>query len=161
MRHGPFPGAGPHRPLEPLPLPELLENKVASQAAEIERLLRENQRLAGTHAAMRQEIGANQQEMQRIKSHIGSIRTESDIQIRGLLEKIRKMEDDIHAGEMVKKELQQAHKEAQTLIIRRQELTGEIQLLTEELQKASGNNKRLPELIAELDGLRQEHQKLR
>lgn len=164
MRHGPVPGAlGPaaHHPLEHLPLPELLENKMASQAAEIEKLLMENRRLAATNEGMRQEIGANQQEAQRIKSHIGSIRTEADIQVRGLVEKIRKMEDDIRAGEMVKEELQQAHKEAKSLIITRQELSSEIQVLTEELQKTSGGGKRFPELLAELDVLRQEHQKLR
>lgn len=165
MRDGPFPGAlrpaGPQRPLEPLPPHELLERKMAAQAAEIETLLRENQKLAATHAGMREEIVANQQEMQRIKSHVGSVRAESDIQVRGLLEKIRKMEDDIHAGEMVKKELQQAHKEAQSLFARRQELTGELQILTEELQKASANDKSLPELLTDLDVLRQEHQKLR
>ncbi|ONK70505.1 uncharacterized protein A4U43_C05F34400 [Asparagus officinalis] len=165
MRHGPFPGelrpADPRRPLEPLPPPELLENKIASQAAEIERLLRENQRLATTHVAMRDEIGANQQEIHRIKSHIGSIRTESDIQVRGLMEKIRKAEEDIRAGEIVKKELQEAHKEAQSLMTKRQELASEIQVLTEELQKISGGDKKMPELLAQLDGLRQEHQKLR
>lgn len=33
----------------------------------------------------------------RIKSHIGIIRAESDIYVKGLLAKIMKMEDDIHA----------------------------------------------------------------
>lgn len=158
MRHGPVPG---HRPLEPLPPPELLENKIAAQAAEIERFIVENRRLAATNEDMRQEIGANQQEMQRIKSHIGSIRTETDIQVRALVEKIRKLEDDIRAGDMVKEELQQRHKEAKSLIVARQELTGEIQHLTEQLQKPTGDSKRLPELLRELDGLREEHKKLR
>lgn len=164
MRHGPVPGAlGPavHRPLEPLPHPELLEGKIAAQAAEIEGLLRENRRLAENNENMRQQIGANQQELQRIQSHIGSIRTESDIQARGLVEKIRKMEDDIRAGETVKEELLKAHNEAKSLVLTGQELTGDIQRLTEELKKASGDGKRLPELLPELDGLRQEHQKIR
>lgn len=165
MRHGPFPGglvpAAPHRPLEPLPLPELLEKKMAVEAAEAARLLRENQRLAAAHVALREDLIVTQKEMQRIDAHIGSIQAESDIQIRGLLEKIGKMESDIRASEMVKKELQQAHIEAQSLFTVRQELTAEIQLVTEELQKIQADGKRLPELNVELDGLRQEHQKLR
>ncbi|CAB4291041.1 unnamed protein product [Prunus armeniaca] len=49
MRHGPLPGLGRspgHRPFEALPRPELLENKIAYQAAEIKQLTGDNHRLA-------------------------------------------------------------------------------------------------------------------
>lgn len=42
------------------------EQKLASQQAEIQRLLTENQRLAITHVALRQELAAAQQEAQRV-----------------------------------------------------------------------------------------------
>lgn len=163
MRHGPLPGPGPadHHPREALLPPEHLEKKVAIQEAEMERIARENQRFAESNVAMRQELVATQKEMQRVQAYLGSIHTESDIQIRGLLEKIGKLEDDIHSGDAVKKELQQAHLEAQNLITVRQELSAEIQLVTEELQKSTAGFKKLPEMHSELDGLRQEHQKLR
>ncbi|CAK7322526.1 unnamed protein product [Dovyalis caffra] len=45
-----------------------------------------------------QPFVAAQQEAQRFKAHIRSIQTESDIQIRVLLDKIAKMEKDIRAG---------------------------------------------------------------
>uniref|UniRef100_A0A5B7C244 Protein FLX-like 4 n=1 Tax=Davidia involucrata TaxID=16924 RepID=A0A5B7C244_DAVIN len=158
MRHGPFPG---HRPMEPLPPPELLENKVAVQRAEIERLAGDNHRLAATHVTLRQDLVAAQQEIQRLRAHIRSIQTESDIQIRVLLDKIAKMEVDMRAGESVKKDLQLAHMEAQSLVKTRQELTAQIQQATEELDKAHADVKKLPEMHAELDNLRQEHQRLR
>ncbi|XP_059637572.1 protein FLX-like 4 [Cornus florida] len=159
MRHGPFPTG--HRPMEPLPPPELLENKMAVQLEEIERLVEDNRRLAATHVALRQDLVAAQQEIQRLRAHIRSIQTESDIQIRMLLDKIAKMEVDIRAGESVKKDLQQAHMEAQSLVTARQELTAKIQRATEELDKAHADIKKLPEMHAELDSLRQEHQRLR
>lgn len=163
MRHGPLPGPGPagHHPREALLPPEHLEKQVAIQEGEMERIARENQRFAESNVAMRQELVATQKEMQRVQAYLGSIHTESDIQIRGLLEKIGKLEDDIHSGDAVKKELQQAHLEAQNLITVRQELSAEIQLVTEELQKSTAGFKKLPEMHSELDGLRQEHQKLR
>ncbi|CBI34195.3 unnamed protein product, partial [Vitis vinifera] len=71
------------------------------------------------------------------------------------------MEGDIRAGEHVKKELQQAHIEAQSLVTARQELTTQVQQATQELQKANADVKRLPELHAELDSMGQEHQRLR
>ncbi|XP_010268400.1 PREDICTED: protein FLX-like 4 [Nelumbo nucifera] len=163
MRHGPFPGLGPpagQRVLEPLP-PELLENKLAVQAAEMERLARENHRLADTHVTLRQELVATQQEMQRLQAHIGSLKTESDIQIRVLLEKIAKMEAEVRVGESIKKDLQQAHMEAQSLITARQELSAQIQQTTQELQKTHAEVKKLPEMHEKLDSLRQEHQRLR
>ncbi|KAJ7979550.1 Protein FLX-like [Quillaja saponaria] len=163
MRHGPFPGLGPaagHRPLESIP-PHLLENKIAVQETEIERLAGDNHRLAATHVSLKQEFVAAQQEVQELKAHIRSIQTESDIQIRVLLDKITKMEAEIRAGESVKKDLQWADIEAQSLAAARQELTGQIQQATQELQKARLDVKSLPDLQDELDSLRQEHQRLR
>ena len=164
MRHGPFPGSGHTvglRSLETAPHPDIAENKMLAQVAEIERLAGDNHRLAATHGALRQELVAAQHEISRIKAQIRSIETESDIQIRVLMERIAKMEGDIRAGEHVKKELQQAHIEAQSLVTARQELTTQVQQATQELQKANADVKRLPELHAELDSMGQEHQRLR
>ncbi|KAJ0091525.1 hypothetical protein Patl1_14435 [Pistacia atlantica] len=158
LRHGPFPG---RRSLEPLPPPGLLEDKIAVQAAEIEQLAGDNHRLAASHVSLRQELAAAQQEIPRLKAHIRSIHAESDIQIRVLLSKIAKMEDNIRAGESVKKDLQQAHIEAQNLVRARQELTVKLQEVSQELQRARLDVKSLPDLHAELDSLRQEHQRLR
>ncbi|PQQ13685.1 protein FLX-like 4 isoform X1 [Prunus yedoensis var. nudiflora] len=164
MRHGPLPGFGPppgHRSFEALPRPELLENKIAYQAAEIKQLTGDNHRLAATHVDLRQDLLAAEEEVQRLKAHMRSIQTESDIQMRALLDKIAKREADIEAGEGVKKELQKAHMEAQTLVAERQELTIQIRQATEELQKARLDVEKLPGLHAELDSLRREHHRLR
>ncbi|XP_045816249.1 protein FLX-like 4 [Trifolium pratense] len=139
----------------------VLENKLAAQEAEIERLAGDNHRLANTHKALRDALVAAAQDVQKIKSHIRSTQTESDIQIRVLLDKIAKMEVDIRASDTVKKELQQAHIEAQNLAASRQELSAQIQLATHELKKAIGDVKCLPDCHAELDSLVQEHQRIR
>ncbi|XWS70886.1 hypothetical protein CRYUN_Cryun03dG0087800 [Craigia yunnanensis] len=150
-----------HGALEPLPPPELLENKIASQAAEIERLAGDNDRLAGSQVALREDLVAARHEALKLKEHIRSIQTESDIQIRVLQEKIAKMEADIQVGESVKKEFQQAHIEAQNLVKVRQELMAQLQQASQELVKTRADVKSLPELHAELEGLRKEHQRLR
>lgn len=144
-----------------LPPPDHMESKIAAQVVEIERLTRENRRLAGTHMSLRQDLVSTQQEMQRLEAHMGSIQTESDIQIRMLLEKIKKMEADIRAGESMNIDLQQAHKEAQSLVATREELASEIQQATQELRKAHTEFEQLPELHVELNKLRQEHRMLR
>ncbi|KAK9937720.1 hypothetical protein M0R45_014492 [Rubus argutus] len=164
MRHGPLPGLG-HAPgyrlLEPLPRPELLENKIAYQAAEIKQLAGDNHRLAATQVDLRQDLVAAEEEVQTVKAHMRSIQTESDIQMRALLDKIAKKEAEIIAGEGVKKELQKAHMEAHSLVEARKELRIRIRQANDELQKARVEVKKLPDLHGELDSLRQEHQRLR
>ncbi|EXB94894.1 hypothetical protein L484_023002 [Morus notabilis] len=60
VRHGTVPGSSPlvvgHRPLEIIHHPELLETKIAAQAAEIKTLVGDNQRLAATHVVLREEL---------------------------------------------------------------------------------------------------------
>lgn len=155
------PGAIRRGPLEPLPPTELLESKIASQAVEIERLARDNHRLAATHVSMREDLVTARHEYQKLKEHIRSVQNESDIQIRVLQEKIAKMQADIQVGERVKKELQQAHIEAQNLVKARQELMAKLQQASQELTKTHADVKSLPELHAELEGLKKDHQRLR
>ncbi|XP_021319478.1 LOW QUALITY PROTEIN: polyglutamine-repeat protein pqn-41 [Sorghum bicolor] len=165
MHHGSF-AAGKlssHSPLQSSSTLEMLENKLAMQTAEVEKLIMENQRLASSHVVLRQDIVDTEKEMQMIRTHLGEVQTETDLQIRDLLERIRLMEADIHSGDAVKKELHQVHMEAKRLITERQMLTLDIENVIKELQKlsASGDGKSLPELLAELDGLRKEHHNLR
>ncbi|KAM0880816.1 hypothetical protein ACQ4PT_033327 [Festuca glaucescens] len=165
MRHGAFSTASlsARQPLEPSPatILEILENKLAALTGEAEKLIRENQRLASSHVVLRQDIVETEKEMQMIRSHLGDVQVETDMHIRDLVERIRLMEADIQAGDAVKKELHQVHMEAKRLITERQMLTSEIEIVTKELQKFPVDNSNLPELVAELDGLRKEHHNLR
>ncbi|CAN6449663.1 unnamed protein product [Victoria cruziana] len=127
----------------------------------MERLARENQRLAATHVTLRQDLVVVQKELQRLELHAGSVKAEREHQIKGMLDKMMKMEADLREGEAIKAELQQAHREAQSLIGLRQELNARIQQLTQELQKMHADIQQLPSMHKELEGLRQEHQRLR
>ncbi|KAL6520683.1 hypothetical protein OROMI_032243 [Orobanche minor] len=146
---------------EQLPLPVLLENKLESQSAEIERLARDNRTLASSHLALRQDLLSAKREAEKVKDHIGSIQNEGDIEIRILLDKIAKMESDIRDAENIKRELQEARVEARDLMTERLELTSKIQQATLELENSHANVKKLPEMHAQLDSLMQEHDKLR
>ncbi|KAL5214417.1 hypothetical protein ABZP36_003569 [Zizania latifolia] len=153
MRDGSFPASATTL--------DILENKLAAHTAEAEKLIRENQRLASSHVVLRQDIVDTEKEMQMIRAHLGDVQAETDMQIRDLVQRMRLMEADIQAGDAVKNELHRVHMEAKRLIAERQMLTVEIDKVTKELHKLSVDNKNLPELLAELDGLRKEHQSLR
>ncbi|RYR60311.1 hypothetical protein Ahy_A04g017390 isoform C [Arachis hypogaea] len=118
------PHPGPFSPFDMLPPPQVMEQKFATQHVEMQRLATENQRLAATHGTLRQELAAAQHELQMLHLQIGTVKAEREQQIRGMLEKIGKMEAELQTAEPIKHELQQARAEAQSLVVSREELIG-------------------------------------
>ncbi|KAH7405036.1 hypothetical protein KP509_15G054300 [Ceratopteris richardii] len=165
---GPIPDGlrvGGLRPMGPgmdgLPPPLVLEEKVAMQHQEIQRLLTENQRLAATHVALRQELAATQQEVQRLQAALRNVQGEKEAQLRGLAEKSTRMEQELRAMEPLKLDLQRAQADAQKLLIARQELTAQVQQLTQDMQRARSDTQQVPAMKSEIDGLRAEIQRAR
>ncbi|KAE8684685.1 Sarcolemmal membrane-associated protein, putative isoform 2 [Hibiscus syriacus] len=130
------PGPFPH--FDMLPPPEIMEQKLAAQHVEMQKLGTENQRIAATHGTLRQELAAAQHELQ-----------------------ISKMEAELKAAEPVKKELQLAHSEAQNLVLAREELLSKMHQLNQEVQRAHVDVQQIPALMAELESVRQEYQHCR
>ncbi|MED6147148.1 hypothetical protein PIB30_117498 [Stylosanthes scabra] len=155
------PHPGPFSPFDMLPPPQVMEQKLATQHVEMQRLATENQRLAATHGTLRQELAAAQHELQMLHLQIGTVKAEREQQIRGMLEKIGKMEAELQAVEPVKHELQQARAEAQSLVVSREELIGKAQQLNQELQRIHADVQQIPALMTELEHLRQEYQHCR
>ncbi|KAI5069418.1 hypothetical protein GOP47_0015719 [Adiantum capillus-veneris] len=167
---GPIPGpealrVGPGmRPIGPgmdVPPGLIMEEKIATQHQEIQRLLTENQRLAATHVALRQELAATQQEVQRLQQGLRNIQAEKEAQFRGIAEKSSRMEQELRALEPLKMDLQRAQADAQKLLLTRQELTSQVQQLTQDMQRARTDAQQVPAMKAEIDGLRQEIQRAR
>lgn len=151
------PGMHPFPHLDMLPPPEIMEQKLAAQHVEMQKLASENQRLAATHGTLRQELAAAQHELQILHAQIGAVKSEREQQSRNLEEKIGKMENDLKAAEPVKLELQQAHTEAQNLVLARDELMSKIHQMGQDLQRVGVDVQQLPALMSELDNLRQEY----
>ncbi|XP_060171657.1 protein FLX-like 4 [Lycium barbarum] len=133
-----------------------------AQAAELEQLAGDHHRLAATYVALKQDLSAAHREVEKLKEHIRSSRTESDIQIRLLLDKIAKMDQvDLRTVESLRKDVEEAHLEARELVTANMELSGKIHHVMQELEKARADVKKLPEMHTELDTLKKDHQKLR
>ncbi|CAM8888764.1 unnamed protein product [Rhodiola kirilowii] len=161
MRHGSIPGTESSGQRSSASKSIELAEKISVQEAEINRLDGENRRLASTQVVLRQELVDAQQEIQGAEALIRSIRTEGDLQIRILLDKTAKMELDIRSGPILRKELQQAHAEAQNLVAAIQDLTTNIHIATRELEKSNVDVSVLPELLTEYESLKEEQQLLR
>lgn len=156
MHHGLPPG-----PFDLMPPPQVMEQKLASQHGEMQRLATENQRLAATHGVLRQELAGAQHELQMLHAHVGSLKADREQQMRGVIDKIAKMEAELKKAEPLKMELQQARGEAQNLVVARDELMAKAQHLNQEIQRVHADVQQIPALISELDRLRQEYQHCR
>lgn len=137
------------------PHPAVFE-ELDMQQHEIHRLVAENHRLAEDRMIFQQELGAAKEELHRISIAVTEIRAEKEAHLRELIEKGLKLETDLRAAEPLKKEVNQLRAEVQKLNALRQELNGQIQNLTQELTRAQADNKQIPPMRTEIDGLKQE-----
>ncbi|XP_010444027.1 PREDICTED: protein FLX-like 4 [Camelina sativa] len=142
-------------------LPEILENKIAAQAAEIDRLSSDNRKLASSYVALKEDLTVADREVQGLRPHIRKTETDTEIQIRATLEKIAKMEGMIKNRENIRREVQLAHIEAHRLAREREELASQVKLVVKELKKVCLEAEGLDASSQELERLKEEHQRLR
>lgn len=157
MREAQF-GMGP-RQLPPHPA--IIEERLAAQHQDIQGLLVDNQRLAATHVALKQELEAAQHELQQTDRFARNFLMEKDMQMRELYEKSAKMEHDLHGVEGMRAELMQFHADIKELTATRQKLTAQVQAMTQDLARANADLQQVPALKSEIEGLRQELQHAR
>ncbi|KAL3526670.1 hypothetical protein ACH5RR_011326 [Cinchona calisaya] len=155
------PPPGGFSPFDMIPPPGIMEQKLAPQHVEKQKLAAENQMLAATHGTLREELAAAQHELQMLHAHIGDMKSEKELQTRVFKDKIARMEAELQAADSIKMELQQARAEAQILVAGRQELISKVQQLNQDLQRAYSDVKQIPFLLSQLDGLRLEYQRCR
>lgn len=155
------PPPGPFPPFDILPPPEVMEQKLAAQHVEMQRLATENQRLAATHGTLRQELAAAQHELQMLHAYVGAIKSDREQQLRGLMDNVGKMETELKDAEPVRLELQQARTDAENLVVARQELMSKVHQLTQDLHRVRTDAQQIPALLAELETLRQEYHRCR
>ncbi|KAG1347397.1 Protein FLX-like 1 [Cocos nucifera] len=150
---------GPPRPLPPHPA--IIEERLAAQLQEIQGLLVDNQRLAATHVALKQELAAVYHEIERVNHAAASTHAERDLYLREAYDKSMKLEPELRAVEAMRAELIQIRGEIQKLSAVRQELTGQVHALTQDLARASADLQEAPAVKAEIETMKQEVQRVR
>ncbi|XP_068663849.1 protein FLX-like 3 isoform X2 [Aristolochia californica] len=143
-------------PMPHPPHPAFLEEELEMQHAEIRRLVGENRRLVEDRIGMQRELGMAKEEIHRMNLVITDIRADKEAHSRELIEKGLKLEADLRAAENLRNEVLQLRSEVQKLNSVRQDLSGQVQSLTQELARLQADNQQIPHLRSEMDGLRQE-----
>ncbi|OMP11904.1 hypothetical protein COLO4_03606 [Corchorus olitorius] len=143
------------------PHPAIFEERLAAQLQEIQALLADNQRLAATHVALKQELEAAQHELQRMAHYADSFRMEKDVQMREMYEKSVRLEVDLRGVEAMRAELAKVKADIKQLNAVRQELTGQVQVMSQDLARFTGELQQAPALKADIENVKQELQRAR
>ncbi|XWS10187.1 hypothetical protein CRYUN_Cryun39dG0053900 [Craigia yunnanensis] len=141
--------------------PAIFEERLAAQLQEIQGLLADNQRLAATHVALKQELEAAQHERQRMAHYADWLRVEKDVQMREMYEKSVRLEVDLRGMEAMQSELVKVNADVKQLNAVRQDLTGQVQVMSQDLARYTGELQQAPALKAEIENVKQELQRAR
>ncbi|CAN0891213.1 Protein FLX-like 1 [Linum grandiflorum] len=143
------------------PHPAVMEERLAAQFQDIQALLGDNQRLAATHVALKQELEATQHELQRMSRFADSLQPDKDIRMRDLREKSLKLESDLRGLETVRNELHRVRGDITELADAKQELTRRVQMMTQDLGRYTTDLKQVPSLKTDIETTKQELQRAR
>uniref|UniRef100_A0A7N1A7J5 Protein FLX-like 1 n=1 Tax=Kalanchoe fedtschenkoi TaxID=63787 RepID=A0A7N1A7J5_KALFE len=154
-------GRGPPGPIPHHHRHAMIEEHLTVQHQEIQALLDDNQRLATTHVALKQELELAHHDIKRMSHVLASFQAEKDTQLRELYEKSVKMDANLRGVDAMKAELSQVHADIKKLDADRKELMGQVQGITQDLARANTELQRAPALRAEIEGMTQELQRAR
>ncbi|KAK3020124.1 hypothetical protein RJ639_005262 [Escallonia herrerae] len=143
------------------PHPAIIEERLAAQHQDIQALLVDNQRLTATHVALKQELEAAHHELQRTDHFALTLHTEKDMQMRELYEKAVKMEMDLGGVDAMGAELMQYKNDIKELTAARQNLTAQVQAMTQDLVRTRADLQQIPFVKTEIERLKQELQRAR
>ncbi|XWS53381.1 hypothetical protein CRYUN_Cryun11dG0152400 [Craigia yunnanensis] len=133
-----------------------LEDRIAIQHREIQSLLLDNQRLAATHLALKQDLSLAQQELRLLSAASANVKSERDAEVRELYERSLKMDAEARAVDAMGVELAHVRADVQKFTVDCQELTAQLEAVNDELAKARMEAKQVPVFKTEIGAVRQE-----
>ncbi|CAL9769480.1 unnamed protein product [Musa acuminata subsp. burmannicoides] len=163
----PPPRAAIHPADEPLlvrrpPVPSsilALEDRLAAQHRQIQVLLVDNQQLAASHVALKQDLSASKHELRLAAASAAETKAAKDAEVREVYERSLKAEAEARALEGMRAELAQVRSDVQSLGAVRHELVEQLQGLKGQLSSARAEHKQADTVMAEIEIMRKEIQK--
>ncbi|KAK2430398.1 protein FLC EXPRESSOR [Trifolium repens] len=135
-----------------------LEDRIDARHREIQSLLLDNQRLAATHLALKQDLSATQQELRQLSAAASDVKAERDAEVRRIYEKSLKMDAEVRAVAAMKSDLDQVRADVRELAAARKELASHLQSIQSDLAMARNDSKPLQAIKSDIEALRHEIQ---
>ncbi|KAL7585421.1 hypothetical protein Lser_V15G42159 [Lactuca serriola] len=143
-------------PIESPPRHHQVEDHIAVHHREIQSLLLDNQRLAATHVALKQELSIALQDLRRLSSVAGNVKAERDAEVREVYEKAVKMEAEARMTDELGAELIQVRGDVQKLSSERKELNEKLDKVHGDLAKERCKGHQVPMIKAEIEAMHKE-----
>ncbi|CAB4282129.1 unnamed protein product [Prunus armeniaca] len=136
-----------------------LEDRIGLQHREIQALLVDNQRLAATHVALKQDLAAAQHDLRRLSVVAGQAKAERDAEVREVYERSLKLDAEVRTIDSMGAELARTRADIQELGSERKELVAELQSIEGEVAKTRSESKRVVDIKADIETFQQEIKK--
>ncbi|XP_016648490.1 PREDICTED: protein FLC EXPRESSOR isoform X1 [Prunus mume] len=136
-----------------------LEDRIGLQHREIQALLVDNQRLAATHVALKQDLAAAQHDLRRLSVVAGQAKAERDAEVREVYERSLKLDAEVRTIDSMGAELARTRADIQELGSVRKELVAELQSIEGEVAKTRSESKRVVDIKADIETFQQENKK--
>lgn len=148
----------PHRRLTPTELC-LIEDRIAAQSREIQTLLLDNQRLATSHVALKQDVVAAQQDLRRLDATASSVKAERDAQVREVYERSLKLQAEASPFDVLSDELDRVRAEIKELRSEREILAVKLKKIEDELARTHPELQEFSELKTDIEAMQREIRK--
>ncbi|KAK6163810.1 hypothetical protein DH2020_000674 [Rehmannia glutinosa] len=148
----------PFRRLTPTEV-HLIEDRIAVQSREIQTLLLDNQRLAATHVALKQDVAAAQQDLRRVSATASSVKADRDTQVREVHERSLKLEAEARSIDGLSTELDRIRADIKVLRAERKGLSEKLKDIDDDTAMAHSELQQMPVLKAEIDAMQREIQR--
>ncbi|KAL2317446.1 hypothetical protein Fmac_031322 [Flemingia macrophylla] len=136
-----------------------LEDGIEARHREIQALIADNQRLAGIHVALKQDLAATQEELRRLSAASAEMKAKRDAEVREIYEKSLKVDAEVRAVAAMVAELDRVRADVQELAVARKDLAAQLQAVESDLARANAEAKFVPAIKADIEAMRHEVQR--
>jgi len=136
-----------------------LEDRVDKRHREIQNLIADNQRLAGIHVALKQDLAATQEELRRLSATAAEVKAERDEEVREIYEKSLKVDAEVRAVAAMSAELNRVRADVQELAAAQKGLAAQLQTVESDLERARAEGKFVPAIKADIEAMLHEIQR--
>ncbi|KAG2664124.1 hypothetical protein I3760_16G064800 [Carya illinoinensis] len=141
----------------PLPIhPSALEEEFQMQHREMKRTVVENRLIINDNTHLQRELTAANDEIHRLGQVIHKLQAEKDAHVRELIERGLKLEADLHASEPLRAEVLHLRAEVQKMNALRQDLSAQVQSLTQDINHLQAENQQLIAMRDDTDMMRKD-----
>ncbi|KAI3732770.1 hypothetical protein L1987_63978 [Smallanthus sonchifolius] len=145
--------------IESPPRHRLVDDRTAVHHREIQSLLVDNQRLAATHVALKQELSVALQDVRHLSTAAGKIKAERAAEVSQVFEKAVKLEGEVRLVDELRADLVQVRGDVQKLSSENKEFSEKLDKILGDLTKERSKGHQFSMIKAEIEVMHNEIQR--